>query len=70
MDTFTLTGGTVTKTTPASGVLDVILDGTDTVKGATGIYQAQVDTEETDADYTPLRYRYGVDDVFFLKESV
>ena len=70
MGTFTLSGGTVTKTTPASGILDVKLDGTDTDGESTGIYVAQVDTEETDADYTPLRYRYGQEDTFILLPSI
>lgn len=70
MATFTLSGGTVTKTDAANGVCDIILNGTDTTGEQTGIYCTQVDTEETDADYTPLRYRYGQADAFILKQSV
>ena len=70
MAIFTLTGLTVTKTDAANGVCDIILNGTDTTGEQTGIYCAQADTEETDADYTPLRYRYGQTDAFILKASV
>ena len=70
MDTMTLTGGTVTKIDAANGICEVILDGTDTTGEQTGIYFVQIKTEETDADYTPLRYRYGRADAFILNDSV
>lgn len=70
MQTFTLSGGTVTKTDAANGICDIIIDGTDTDGEQAGIWMSQVDTEETDPDYTPKRYRYGSSDAFILKQSV
>jgi len=69
MNTFTLSGGTVTKTNAPNGVCDVVNDGS-TTDIRTGVYVAQVKTEETDADYSPKRYRYGQVDAFILKQSI
>jgi len=69
MITCTLSGGTITKTDATSGICDIIIDGTYT-NVRTGVYAAQVKTTETDANYTPKRYRYGQADVFILNSSV
>ena len=70
MDTFTFVGGTVTKTDAVNGICDVILDGTDTDGNRTGVYTVQVMTTETDADYSPKRYRFGQIDAFILKSAI
>lgn len=67
---FTLSGGTVTKTDAPNGICDIIINGTDTDDILTGLYIIQVKTTETDADYTPKRYRYGKAEGFILKPSI
>ena len=69
MNTFTLSGGTITKTNAAGGICDMYNDGADT-NIRTGVYVVQVKTTETDANYSPKRYRYGQVDAFILNKSI
>lgn len=67
---YTLAVGTVIKTDAANGICDVKINGTDTEDAIVGLYIIQAKTTETDADYTPRRYRYGNAEAFILKPSV
>jgi len=68
MNTFTLSGGTVTKADAVNGICDAVNDGS-TTDVTTGIYTTQAKTTETDADYSPKRYRFGQTDTFTLIKS-
>lgn len=57
--TYTFTGGTVTKELPTTdGKVSFIINRADTEDEQTGIYEANIVTQELDADYVGgIRYR-------------
>ena len=69
---YSLNDSSVTKESPTSGgQITFIVEDSTTPSAALGVYQYQVKTRETDADYeSSIRTRTFVGDCFYLKKAI
>ena len=69
--TYSVAGGTVTKEAPTTaGIITFIVTRTESQSAHTGVYAYEIETTETDTDYTDnVRGRKFIGDCFRLVET-